>query len=359
MKKEEMGKISFVLSGGGFQGAWIAGILRAFLDARFFPHSVFGDSVGALVGADFVEIATRILNGESTVIAKEIVDIWLQMIKKPSDVYLLNKEEIIWKPLKRALKHKKKNVLKHFPSIFANEFFKAGSLFDNRKVKNLIDTLDIEKIRSSLIEFNIITCDFEISGPKIYSNFFSDTETLKKALLATTAIPAIFEPVEINGSKNNDGARLFPLPIPFADRNKSDTIIAIWTQSKNHEKKKKTPDGWLADLNTSNDILSLILGESQIRRTEKINKDIDAFNQLKTQILDLLRDLDKKREEAEIILEQADFSFKGKKRNHPYILRPNLPLPVTTASCDEEGVKASINLGFEVGQKFLEEINFE
>ncbi|MBI2450792.1 MAG: patatin-like phospholipase family protein [Parcubacteria group bacterium] len=358
MKIEDFGKIGLVLGGGGFKGAWMAGILKLFLDKRFIPSYAVGGSVGALVGVKFVELISRIAQGEPNTISLEMIDIWFKLIKKPSDIYELDKEEIFKKTLNRIFGHKKKYILKHFPSLLVVEFIKAASLYTNKKIVHLINNLDMEKIRSSPVEFDIVACDFLSRGPKTYSNRSCDAQILKQALLASTALPVIFPTVEIFGSKNNDGARIMPLPLVYADRTKCDTIVAIHAYPKSRQC-PDNQDGWLADLNTADDILSSMLIESQIRRTEKINNDLAVFERVKTQILELIPEL--LRIEAEKIFEEANFSFRRKHFNKSYILQPENSLPVTTAFCSEEGIKKSIALGYDTdAPRFLREIiNFE
>lgn len=363
MKREKLGKLGLVLSGGGFKGAWLAGILKAFLDAAFFPAYISGGSVGALVGAKFTEIVGRLEAGEPPSRIIELVDIWYNLIKIPSDIYEIDKEEAFRKPLQRLRKEHKHKLKKLFTNpkslltILFVEIIKAPSLYSNRKIQRLINDLDMDKIRSSSVDFDIITCDFETRGSKAWSNRAYDNETLKKALLASTALPVIFSPIEILGAKNNDGARILPLPVVYAHRNKCDTIVAIRTDPKNRQSRKDNPDGWLADLNIADDIQSSDTADGQIRRTKRINQDIDIFRKLKSEILEFIPS--SARELAVKIFENAEFSFKGKKRNELYVLQPESSLPVTTAFCSPEGIKKAISMGHEKGIKFLEEIAFE
>lgn len=363
MKREALGKLGFVLGGGGFKGAWIAGVLKSFLDVSFLPDYVVGGSVGALEGGQLTQIIGRLESGEPPSITMEMVDTWYNLIKIPRDIYEIDKQEAFWKPLKRLRKehkHKIKNLFtnpKLLLMVLFFEFLKAPSLYTNRKIKNLIDGLNIDKIRSSSCDFDIVTCDFETRGPKIWSNRVSDAETLTKALLASTALPVIFPTVEIMGSKNNDGARILPLPIVYSHRNKCDTIIAIWTEPKNQLKRQDTPDGWFADLNNADDILSSYIAKGQIRRTERINQNIRILGRLKSEILELVDEPLKG--PAGKIFDAAEFTFKGKLENNLYVLQPETNLPVTTAFCTAEGVKKSIGLGYEAGKRFLEEIRFE
>ena len=362
MKREELGKLSFVLGGGGFKGAWLAGVLKAFLDVSFIPDYISGGSVGALVGAKFTEIVGRLEAGEPTSIILELVDIWYDFIRIPSDIYEIDKEEAFKKPLQRWRKEHGHKFKKFFTNpksllmILFLEFIKAPSLYTNKKIQSLIDNLDMDKIRSSSVDFDIITCDFETRGSKAWSNRAYDNETLKKALLASTALPVIFPTIEIMGSKNNDGARILPLPVVYAHRNKCDTIVAIRTDPKNHQSRKDNLAGWLADLNTADDIQSFDIANGQIRRTKRVNRDIDVFNNFKSEIFEFIPAA--ALEVAAQIFENAEFSFKGKKRNELYELQPDLPLPVTTALCSPEGIKKAISLGHQKGIRFLEETDF-
>jgi NTE family protein len=158
-------KIGLVLSGGAVRGAAHIGILKALEEENIPIYAVSGVSAGAIVGSFYCF-------GYS---AKDIEKIALEA-----------------------------NFLKMFsPSIPFKSLF---SLYNLEKfLKNYIKENKIEKLQK---KFFITTTNLN-EGTYV----FWDRGNLYEIVRASSSIPFIFEPVEIEGNKHVDGGLLNNLPV--------------------------------------------------------------------------------------------------------------------------------------------------
>jgi NTE family protein len=155
-----------ILSGGGARGFAHAGILKALNEAGIFPDIIAGVSAGAVVGALYAD-------GYS-----------------PDEIY----------------------------EIFAGErsFFKYVKL--TVPAKGLFKTVGLKKnlashLRAktfSELRIPLIVAATNLNQGKI--EYFSSGEVLP-AVMASAAIPVLFEPVEINGNIYVDGGVLDNFPV--------------------------------------------------------------------------------------------------------------------------------------------------
>jgi len=150
-----MSKIGLVLSGGGAKGAYEAGVITALyeLDIVDKIKVVSGTSIGALNLTVF-----------------------------PAQEKLLC--ENIWKNIKRD----------------ASNLLTADGLR-----KTITDNVDFSKIKD--FNMDLYACAYNLSrmAPEYFHLNNLTTEDFTKAILASTALPPIFPPVEINGTMYTDG----------------------------------------------------------------------------------------------------------------------------------------------------------
>jgi NTE family protein len=164
-----MRKINLVLSGGGARGIAHLGVIKALLEQGFSIEAISGVSSGAIVGA-------FIAKGMSP---DEILDIALatkgfSIRRPPFSLGLFNKKNMV------------EMLQKHFKNISFSD-------------------LNIPLIVSAT---NINTCntDYFTSG------------SLVMPLVASSALPLFFAPVEIDGYQYIDGGFVNNLPVePFLD----------------------------------------------------------------------------------------------------------------------------------------------
>jgi NTE family protein len=203
---------ALVLSGGGALGALQAGFLRALFRTSFRPSLIVGTSAGALNGA-FLAFHP------DTEGANELVDIWSSL--RDRSLFLFN-------PLRIAY------------VAFSHELCIANS--------------DLLK---ELIEKHAPADDFAATQVPLYITATNLTQgrkvvfhegPLSRAVLASTALPGIFCPIEIDGDLHVDGGVLANLDLETAidqgateilamdlsrciDGRRPDSIVGLWMQT--------------------------------------------------------------------------------------------------------------------------------
>ncbi len=164
-------KINLVLSGGGVRGFAHLGVIKALQEAEIAIHAISGTSSGAVTGA-------FIAAGYS-----------------PDETLKIMKEYRLLRLLKGS--------------------FSAG-LFSMSKFEDIyISCFPHNSFKELNMELNISSTNI-CSGK---TEFFKDGELIP-ALLASSSIPVLFKPIDINGQLYVDGGILNNLPVePLLEKN--------------------------------------------------------------------------------------------------------------------------------------------
>ena len=182
---------TLVLSGGGAMGALQAGLLGALVQRGFRPSRIVGTSVGALNGA-FLAFYPDAAGTD------RLADIWRS---------LENERFISVNPVRLAYR------------------LAAGRrhLFDNNFVRGLIADYAIEDdFAAARIPLYITTTDLVTGGKQVFHS-----GPVSQAVLASTAVPGVFSPVEINGHAYIDGGVVANLDLETAIELGANEILAI------------------------------------------------------------------------------------------------------------------------------------
>jgi NTE family protein len=182
------GYTAFVLSGGGARGALQVGAVRALLEAGIQPDVLIGTSIGAwnasvLARFPFEEALER------------MTEAWRQ--SQPAQI-LLGRESGSSMPPHQALTgvlmlSAIRRVTQGYPSLYSD----TGQM---RLITDLLDTVTFEELRLPL---RVIASDLVYARHKIF-----DSGPVAPAVLASSAIPGIFPPVQIGASVYVDGGAL-------------------------------------------------------------------------------------------------------------------------------------------------------
>lgn len=178
-------EFSLVLSGGSALGYAHLGIIKYLEENDLRPKEVIGTSMGAIIGSAYAY-------GYSY---DEISDI----IKKSELISIL---DYGWGN----------------PSILMAK--KLESLFDR--------LFEEKKLSDTIIPLKIVATDLETGMKKCFSR--EDDIEITKAIRASTALPIIFPPININEKDYVDGYISSNLPVEFADKN--NVILAIDVMNK-------------------------------------------------------------------------------------------------------------------------------
>jgi len=177
---EAPSRVGLALGGGAVRGAAHLGVLAVLEEAGIRPAVVAGTSAGALVGAG---VAAGLCSAE--------------MLK--------SFEAANWRGVARPAWRSKLSMLDPYP---------LGDLME--RVTGASDFADLE------LPFAAVACDV-ITGTRVVL-----TEgPLREALLASSAIPALFEPVQRGEQLLVDGGLVDNLPVDAALALGADYVIAV------------------------------------------------------------------------------------------------------------------------------------
>jgi len=184
-------KTAFVFTGGGSLGAIQVGMLRVLLASGVLPDFVVGSSVGALNASYFASVPT--VEG----VAK-LERIWTGL--RRSDIFPVTFATVI-------------GLLRH-----------PGNLVDPVGLRTVIEAnLPFAQLEDAQIPLHIMATDLQGSGVRL------STGPAVDAILASTAIPGIFPPVEIGGEPLIDGAVAANTPMRLAVQLGASRIIILPT----------------------------------------------------------------------------------------------------------------------------------
>jgi NTE family protein len=190
--------IAFVFSGGGSRGAMEAGGVKALYEAGIRPDMVVGSSAGAM-NAAFLAI------DPSAGAAERLCDIW-QSVSNQAVVPggLLAKA---WRLITRK------------PSVFAQEPLKA---FIEKQIPPDVQTFgDLPPG----IELYITAANMQTSALYLFGE--DDQARLQDAVLASSAFPGGFPPVQHGRWQYTDGGVIANVPISVAIEKGAKTIYAM------------------------------------------------------------------------------------------------------------------------------------
>lgn len=184
----------FALAGGGNLGAVQVGMLRALLEAEIRPDAIVGVSIGALNGA--------FLAGHADVRgADELADLWCTV--RRHDVFPMS-----------------------VGSLFRGTIGRRPFLFESVGLASILRRarLGYSRLEDAPIPLHVVATDLATGEPVVMSD-----GTLIDALLASSAIPGMFRPVERNGQLLIDGAVAANIPVAEADKLGARTIYVLPT----------------------------------------------------------------------------------------------------------------------------------
>ncbi len=175
--------MALVLSGGGAKGAYEAGVAAAFVERGLPIRLVAGSSAGALNAA-------MIADGR----AHGLEAMWRSI--KREQVYALRPSVLF------------AGFLPGWLTLFVlNE---ASSLFDPSPLRELItSSLDFDRIRSSPVRLLVTATDLARREKRVFDN---RTVTVD-VLMAASAVPGLFPPVEVDGALLVDGGLTGRAPV--------------------------------------------------------------------------------------------------------------------------------------------------
>ncbi len=227
------GKTAFVFTGGGSLGAVQVGMLRALLASGVQPDFVVGASVGAINASYFACLPT--VEGTANL-------------------------ENIWSGLRRS------DIFPFTLASMVGLLRNPGSLVDPSGLRRLIEkNLPCASLEDTRIPLTIMATDLQGIGVRLSAG------SAIEAVLASSAIPGIFPPVEIGGEPLMDGAVAANTPVRLAAELGASRIIILPTGYACALKEPpKTPVGKALHA------ITLMIAWQLMHELENIPKDIQV-----------------------------------------------------------------------------------
>lgn len=172
-------EVAFVLSGGGVLGAVQAGQLEALLSAGITPDVVIGSSVGAL-NAAFV--ACR----PDPATVSELSDTWRAL--RTEDIFPGSRFSRAW-----------------------NIVARGDHIYPNDGIRRLVERLPVRSFEECALPLHICATNLRTGQEAWFAE-----GPLMRAILASTALPAIFPPITMDGELYVDGGVVNNAPISRA-----------------------------------------------------------------------------------------------------------------------------------------------
>ena len=187
----ERNKLGIVLCGGGIRGLSQIGILAALEENGIYPDVISGTSIGAIIGAFYA-------SGYS-----------------PQDMLEVSKESKLYKLIKVSFSRKGISNMKYLENLL-RKYLKDDSF---------------ESLKKTLI---VCACNLNTGNAEYFSQ-----GRLIKPVLASAAIPIVFEPQELNGQLYTDGGLLNVMPVdPLMDR--CDKKLGVFVHNYHEVKELKS-----------------------------------------------------------------------------------------------------------------------
>jgi len=205
LARRRQDKIAFVFSGGGPLGALQVGAVQALFEANVAPSLSVGTSVGAL-NATFVAFNPTMGGAET------LVRIWND----------LDENELF--PGGR------------FKASWARFLVRGNRVFENFGMQKLVETrLGSAQIEDAQIPLGIIATDLENGDERVFTS-----GPVTTSLLASSSMPGVFPPVEIEGRLYTDGGVANNVPIGPAVNMGAKTVYVMNSTSHSHQRRPLT-----------------------------------------------------------------------------------------------------------------------
>lgn len=188
-----------VLEGGGLRGAFTAGVLEFLLENKIHFGHIVGVSAGACVGASYV--------------SKQFGRNRKVNVELPSDKRYMGFRHLVAK----------------------GSYFNMDFIFN--QIPNRLAPFDESAFFQNPARFDIVATSFESGEPVIFSKEIQAEIGLSKALVASSSIPLISKPVNINEKFYFDGGVADSIPVRYA-LTQNEKAVVILTRPRGYRKEK-------------------------------------------------------------------------------------------------------------------------
>jgi len=172
-------RTAWVLGGGGVHGAVEVGMLRALVERGLRPDLVLGTSIGALNGAFYA--------ADPDTAVERLTALWAGFEENS--------------PFEASLLEQAGTIARNWTHLHGN----------HRLRRLLLEQLPVRTFEQLQVPFSCVAASIEDAGAVWF-----DSGDLIGPLLATTAVPGLLPPVEIDGRHHLDGGLVDSIPVDRA-----------------------------------------------------------------------------------------------------------------------------------------------
>ncbi|MGL5616577.1 MAG: patatin-like phospholipase family protein [Sarcina sp.] len=292
-------KIGLVLSGGGALGAYQIGVFKALKKLNIDKHInvISGTSIGALNAILFMQ-------DDLDKAEKIWYDLSMEKVL-PTDNFDLFK-----KGIKISLGAKKLSFIKKYmPRSLEDGNVSRDGLLD------VIDKhLDINKIINSKIECYATCTEVEELKAKYFKYNDYKEEDIRKIILATSAIPSVYEAEEIDGKKYLDGGMVDNTPIQPVYGAGCDLIIISYLSKEDSINRENYPNTNIIELKpleSNQGIMNGLLDFNNKSIKKRISKGYEDTLNLIEPIILLSNEIQSEKDKKYSFLDGIKNSFKN------------------------------------------------
>jgi len=192
-----MNSSCIVLEGGGLRGGFTGGVLEYFLDEGINFDRVVGVSAGACTGASYI--------------SKQKGRNWKVNVEYPSD--------------------KRYMGLRHL--LLSGSYFNMKFIFG--EIPDRLVPFDEQAFFENPEEFDIVITSMSTGQAVVLSKNDIANIGVSKALIATSSIPFLSQPVDIGGALFFDGGVSDSIPVKYA-LSKHKKVVVILTRPRGYRK---------------------------------------------------------------------------------------------------------------------------
>lgn len=255
-------KIGLVLGGGGGKGAYELGVWKALTELGINKYINFfsGTSIGAFNAVLFAQ--------ENLEMAEEL---WKEVSLEK--LIPLNKLEIFKKGIGLIIGGKNLNLSKKY----LNQKEEEGSVSKEGAIELIDKYIDIKKVKE-LGKICYATCtelpDFNIK----YFNILEYDESISRdIIIASSSLPLIYEPTEINNVKYIDGGICDNLPVQPLYGEGCNIIIVVSLSKENRVNRALYPKAKIIEIYSENLNENIINGTLNLDEEAKKNRIKEGY----------------------------------------------------------------------------------
>ena len=255
-------KIGLVLGGGGGKGAYELGVWKALTELGINKYIKFfsGTSIGAFNAVLFAQ--------ENLKMAEEL---WKEVSLEK--LIPLNKIEILKRGIGLIIGGKNLNLSKKY----LNQKEEEGSVSKEGAIELIDKYIDIKKVKE-LGKICYATCtelpDFKVK----YFNILEYDESIgRDIIIASSSLPLIYEPTEINNIKYIDGGVCDNLPIQPLYGEGCNIIIVVSLSRDNRVNRSLYPKAKIIEIYSQNLNENIINGTLNLDEEAKKNRIKEGY----------------------------------------------------------------------------------